>query len=107
MVELLGPHRAILRSCVNEGATIRLVVPGEIDMDVVAKLEEADSRGFGFELGGFAPFLRSGIVPAFGTRDLRLARALAVQPRMAPQPQVGELGPTLEQSSNSAPGPKS
>jgi hypothetical protein len=57
MVELLGPHRAILRSCVNEGATIRLVVAGEIYMDVVANLEEADSRGFGFELGEFAPFL--------------------------------------------------
>jgi len=34
-----------------------LVVAGEIDMDVVAKLEEADIRGYGFEAGEFVPFL--------------------------------------------------
>jgi Domain of unknown function (DUF4279) len=57
LIGLLGPHRAILKSCVDDGATARLVVAGEIDMDVVPTLAEADSRGYGFEAGEFAPFL--------------------------------------------------
>ena len=51
LVALLGPHRNVLRSCVEEGATIRLMVAGEFDMDVVTDLEEAERRGYGFDEG--------------------------------------------------------
>jgi hypothetical protein len=57
LVELLGLNRAVLRSCVNDGASIQLMVAGEFDMDVIADLEEAERRGYAFDEGRFAPFL--------------------------------------------------
>jgi len=42
---------------VDEGATITLRVVGEINMDVVSSVEEADRRGYATDEGEFSPFL--------------------------------------------------
>jgi hypothetical protein len=57
-VQLFNPHAAVLQSCVENGATVRLAVVGDLGADLVDNQEEAEGRGFGYEENEtFVPFL--------------------------------------------------
>jgi hypothetical protein len=79
LVELFGPHQQTLCSCVEAGATVRLVVVGDLGADFVDNVGDAEKRGYGFEPDEpFSPFLDSDrVVLAFDATAVRFLASVS------------------------------